>query len=324
MSIPPVVVSAARRGWRWQWQRLMGGLGPADTRGNYNRPSSDPLPSPTLNREELLQRSPTQRPLLVIGRSCPWAHRTWLVHQLRNLEDSVNLLVATADHNAGRWALNPAWEGCDTLLALYQHCGAPPSYRATVPVLVDPKTRTLLGNDSAPMVELLNRWPLKGSVIDLAPPESADRIEAWQALLQPAVNDGVYRCGFARNQAAYDRAESNLFAALDAVEQSLETNGPWLCGSSLTLADVRLFPTLIRWELVYAPLFGCSRRPLWHYPHLWDWRQRLYALPGVADTCDGDAWRHDYFGALFPLNPSGIVPAGPDLSTLVNSTAASE
>ena len=302
----------------------MGGLGPADTGGNYTRPSSDPLPPPTLNREELLQRSPTQRPLLVIGRSCPWAHRTWLVHQLRNLQDSVNLLVATADHNAGRWALNPAWEGCDTLLALYRHCGAPPTYRATVPVLVDPKTRTLLGNDSAPLVELLNRWPLKGSVIDLAPPESADRIEAWQALLQPAVNDGVYRCGFARNQAAYDRAESNLFAALDAVEQSLETNGPWLCGSSLTLADVRLFPTLIRWELVYAPLFGCSRRPLWHYPHLWDWRQRLYALPGVADTCDGDAWRHDYFGALFPLNPSGIVPAGPDLSTLVNSTAASE
>ena len=302
----------------------MGGLGPADTGGNYTRPSSDPLPPPTLKREELLQRSPTQRPLLVIGRSCPWAHRTWLVHQLRNLQDSVNLLVATADHNAGRWALNPAWEGCDTLLALYQHCGAPPSYRATVPVLVDPKTRTLLGNDSAPLVELLNRWPIKGSVIDLAPPQSADRIEAWQALLQPAVNDGVYRCGFARNQAAYDRAESNLFAALDAVEQSLETNGPWLCGSSLTLADVRLFPTLIRWELVYAPLFGCSRRPLWDYPHLWDWRQRLYALPGVADTCDGDAWRHDYFGALFPLNPSGIVPAGPDLSTLVNSTAASE
>ena len=238
----------------------MGGLGPADTGGNYTRPSSDPLPPPTLKREELLQRSPTQRPLLVIGRSCPWAHRTWLVHQLRNLQDSVNLLVATADHNAGRWALNPSWEGCDPLLALYRPCSAPPTYRATVPVLVDPKTRTLLGNDSAPLVELLNRWPLKGSVIDLAPPESADRIEAWQALLQPAVNDGVYRCGFARNQAAYDRAESNLFAALEAVEQSLETNGPWLCGSSLTLADVRLFPTLIRWELVYAPLFGCSRR----------------------------------------------------------------
>ena len=86
---------------------------------------------------------------------------------------------------------------------------------------------------------------------------------------------------------------------------------------------MQLFPTLIRWELVYTPLFGCSRQPLWHYPNLWKWRQRFYRLPGVADTCDGTAWRHDYFGALFPLNPGGIVPAGPDLSTLVNSTAAS-
>ena len=323
MSIPPVVVTAARRGWRWQWQQLMGGLGPADAVGNYTRPNSDPLPPPSLNREELLQRNPAQRPLLVIGRSCPWAHRTWLMHQLRHLHDSVTVLMATADHNAGRWALTPAWEGCDTLLKLYRHCDAPPTYRATVPVLVDPKTRILLGNDSAPLVELLNRWPHRDSVVDLAPPESADRIEAWQALLQPAVNDGVYRCGFARNQAAYDRAENELFAALDAVEQSLTTNGPWLCGEQLTLADLRLFPTLIRWELVYAPLFGCSRRPLSHYPLLWDWRQSFYALPGVADTCDGNAWRHDYFGALFPLNPGGIVPAGPDLSTLVGTTAAS-
>ena len=323
MSIPPVVVTAARRSWRWQWQRLMGGLGPADAAGNYTRPSSDPLTPPALNPADLLQRSADQRPILVIGRSCPWAHRTWLVHQLRHLHNSLTLVMAQADHNAGRWALNPAWEGCNTLLELYQHCGAPPSYRATVPVLVDPKTRSLLGNDSAPLVELLNRWPHQDAVVDLAPAEATDRIQAWQQRLQPAINDGVYRCGFARNQAAYDRAEADLFAALAAVEQSLETNGPWLCGTTLTLADVRLFPTLIRWELVYAPLFGCTRQPLWHYPHLWTWRQRFYALPGVADTCDGNAWRHDYFGALFPLNPGGIVPAGPDLSTLVNSTAAS-
>ena len=228
----------------------MGGLGPADAAGNYTRPSSDPLTPPALNPEDLLQRSADQRPILVIGRSCPWAHRTWLVHQLRHLHNSLTLVMARADHNAGRWALDPAWEGCKTLLELYQHCGAPPSYRATVPVLVDPKTRSLLGNDSAPLVELLNRWPHQDAVVDLAPAEATDRIQAWQQRLQPAINDGVYRCGFARNQAAYDRAEADLFAALAAVEQSLETNGPWLCGTTLTLADVRLFPTLIRWELV--------------------------------------------------------------------------
>jgi putative glutathione S-transferase len=130
----------------------------------------------------------------------------------------------------------------------------------------------------------------------------------------------VYRCGFARHQAAYDRAEAALFAALEAAEAALAAPaaGPWLCGEALTLADVQLFPTLIRLELVYAPLFGVSRRPLWQFPALWQWRRRFFALPGVADCCFAEAWRADYFGSLFPLHPSGIVPAGPDLATLVN------
>ena len=84
-----------------------------------------------------------------------------------------------------------------------------------------------------------------------------------------------------------------------------------------------LFPTLIRWEMVYAPLFACSQRPLWHLDALWRWRSRFFALPGVAATCSADDWRRDYFGALFPLHPSGLIPAGPDLATLVNSTPPS-
>ena len=133
----------------------------------------------------------------------------------------------------------------------------------------------------------------------------------------------MYRCGFARTQAAYDRAETALFEALEQAEAALVgtgpgPGGPWLCGEALTLADVQLFATLIRLELVYAPLFGVSRRPLWQFPALWRWRQRFFALPGVADCCFDAAWRADYFGALFPLHPSGIVPAGPPLATLVN------
>ena len=158
--------------------------------------------------------------------------------------------------------------------------------------------------------------------MDWAPADLEPGIQRWMQLLQPAVNDGVYRCGFARTQKAYDEASAALFSALDTVEASLQNQGPWLCGEQPTIADVCLFPTLIRWELVYAPLFGCSARPLWMFPALWRWRQRFYALPGVADTCDGEAWRADYFGALFPLNPGGIVPAGPDLSKLVNSSEA--
>lgn len=319
MAIPAPVVMTARFGWRWQWQRLMGGLGPADDQGNYRRPCSDHPEGVQPDSQELCRRSAYHLPRLIVGRSCPWAHRTWLVHRLRGLEDSLHVLMAEADHTGGRWTLSPDWLGCSTLLALYRACGSPPSHRATVPVMVDPQGPSILGNESAQLVGLLNRWPARDGAPDLQPPSCREAIERWQTLLQPAVNDGVYRCGFARNQTAYDRAESALFAALDQVESALSRDGPWLCGAALTLADVRLFPTLIRWEMVYAPLFGCSRRPLWQYPRLWQWRQRFYGLPGVADSCDAAAWRSDYFGALFPLNPSGIVPAAPELSTLVMS-----
>jgi len=296
----------------------MGGLGPADSAGRYRRPASDHLKA-ELPDPAVPDRPSEERPHLILGRSCPWAHRTWLVHQLRQLDTSLNLLMATADHKAGRWSLDPAWLDCSSLLELYRHCDAPPSHRATVPVLVDPIERRILGNESAQLVELLNRWPASPSAANLAPQQHQNAIQRWQDLLQPSVNDGVYRCGFARNQDAYGQAETELFEALDQVERSLRDQGPWLCGADLTLADVRLFPTLIRWELIYAPLFGCSRKPLWQFPYLWAWRQRFHALPGVAATCDAEAWRQDYFGALFPLNPGGIVPAGPDLSTLVDA-----
>ena len=320
MAIPPVLVKTARCGWNWQWLQLMGGLGPADHEGNYRRPAGD-HPTATLPAQPLEGRGRDHRARLILGRSCPWAHRTWLVHTLRQLGESLDLLMAKADHQGGRWQLDPPWRNCSTLLELYRHCGSPPSHRATVPVLVDPLEQRILGNESSQLVELLNRWPAAADAPDLAPADLRTAIAEWQELLQGNVNDGVYRCGFARNQTAYNQAESALFAALEEVERSLGSRGPWLCGDRLTLADLRLFPTLIRWESVYAPLFGCSRKQLWQLPNIWRWRQQLLALPGVMATCDAEAWRQDYFGALFPLNPGGIVPAGPELSTLVNSGA---
>ena len=327
MAIPPLVVATAREGWRWQWRLLMQGLGPADAEGRYRRPPSDRMDVVIPDRSSLRLRSNEQRPRLVIGRSCPWAHRTWLMHRLRRLEGTLTLLMATADHSAGRWSLVPAWLGCDSLLALYRHCDTPPHHRATVPALIDPGRQAeappkLLGNDSAALTKTLNQWPGGEGALDWAPDALQPCIQDWLELLQPAVNDGVYRCGFARTQKAYDTASSALFSALDALEAALQSQGPWLCGKQPTIADVCLFPTLIRWELVYAPLFGCNARPLWMFPALWRWRQNFFALPGVPETCDGEAWRADYFGALFPLNPSGIVPAGPDLCTLIGSSPA--
>ncbi len=324
MPIPPVVVNAARIGWRWQWQQLMNGLAPADKQGHYLRPVSQCQRAYIPKREDLINRKQDLLPRLIIGRSCPWAHRTWIVYELRKLKESLTLVHAQVDEKAGLWKLNPPLLGCNSLLKLYEICDIPTKQRATVPALIDPldshrKKPALLGNESSQLVEVLNKWPTSYETSNLEPNKMQEEITSWQKLLQPSVNNGVYKCGFARNQYAYDKACDELFESLAIVNKSLNEKGPWLCGDQVTLADIRLFPTLIRWESIYVPLFSCSKKPLWAFSKIWEWRQRFLSLPEVSKTCDAEAWRKDYFGALFPLRPNNIVPAGPDLITMVNA-----
>ncbi len=324
MSIPPVLIATARKGWHWQWNQLMNGLAPSDNQGNYQRPKSQHCKARIPEISELEKRTTDRLPRLLIGRSCPWAHRTWLIYQLRELKDSLHIQLVYADHSAGRWKLQDPWMDCKSLLDIYERCGSPPSHRATVPALVDPgrnakEKPSLLGNESTQLIEVLNQWPTKKTRPDLAPLKLTQAIKDWEAKLQSKVNDGVYRCGFARNQAAYNKASEELFSTLEIVDQSLSRKGPWLCGKVLTLADIRLFPTLVRWEMIYMPLFGCSQLPLSSFKNIWRWRQRFWALPSVSETCDENTWRNDYFGALFPLHPSNIVPAGPDLDQIINA-----
>ena len=311
MAPPAPLVRTARSLWHWQWRQLMGGLGPADADGNYRRPAGAFSALPPLPNDA----AAADGHVLIVGRSCPWAHRAWLVWSLRQLAASITLVVVDPDPAEGRWRFSEPFEGCTTLIELYRRSGADPGQRATVPALYSRRERRILVGESARLIELLNRWPSPHAP-NLEPPAQEATTTAWRERLQGAVNDGVYRCGFARSQAAYDRAETALFDALADANGALE-HSPWLSGHKLSLADVVLFPTLIRLELVYAPLFGCSRLPLWQLPALWDWRRRFHALPGVASTCWPEAWRRDYFGALFPLHPSGIIPAGPPLATLV-------
>tara|TARA_Y100001968_G_C19438502_1_gene761165 strand:+ start:1741 stop:2718 length:978 start_codon:yes stop_codon:yes gene_type:complete len=324
MGIPPVLVCTAKKAWNWQWQQLMNGLAPSDKSGNYKRPKSQKQQSPVLLKSDLFNRTSQQLPVLVIGRSCPWAHRTWLVYHLRGLDKTLNLLIAQANSNEGRWRIDPPFLKCKSLTALYKLCNCPPSNRATVPALIDPENDNtqhpqLLGNESAQLVEVLNQWPTQSKdAPDLAPKRLNEEILEWERLIQNRVNDGVYKCGFARNQNAYDKACNELFDGLTQIEKSLTKKGPWLCGEELTLADIRLFPTLIRWEIVYAPLFGCSKKSLKSFPSILDWRKKFFKIANVKDTCDSEAWRNDYYGALFPLRPSNIVPKGPNLENIVN------
>ena len=324
MSIPPVVVCAAKKTWHWEWQQLMNGLAPTDKEGNYQRPISQKKQAQVLLEDDLFNRSSENLPMLVIGRSCPWAHRTWLVYKIRGLDETLNLLIAHANSNEGRWRINPPFLGCTSLTDLYKICGCPPNHRATVPALIDPgknkkNNPQLLGNESAQLIEVLNQWPTKlKDAPNLAPNSLNEEISEWEKIIQNAVNDGVYRCGFARNQSAYDKASNELFDGLRLIEKSLAKKGPWLCGDELTIADIRLFPTLIRWEMVYSPLFGCSQESLDSFSSILEWRKKFFKIATVKNTCNGKAWRDDYFGALFPLRPSNIVPKAPNLETIVN------
>ena len=316
MAPPALLVRTARELWSCQWRQLMGGLGPADALGRYRRPQGAFSARPPLPEDA----DQTAAHVLIVGRSCPWAHRAWLVHSLRRLGDTIELVVVDPDPQAGRWRFAEPFEGCGTLAELYRRSQAPRGIRATVPLLWSRRLGRIVVAESARLIELLDLWPAAAAP-QLAPPDRLEAIQAWRERLQGAVNDGVYRCGFARNQAAYDEAEAAFWDTLAAVETALLRRGEdgeaWLCGPAVSLADVQLFPTLVRLELVYGPLFGVSRRPLWQLPALWDWRRRFFALDGVAATCFPEAWRRDYFGSLFPLHPSGIIPAGPDLAALL-------
>ncbi|GAC1458286.1 MAG: hypothetical protein NVSMB70_02660 [Chamaesiphon sp.] len=157
---------------------------------------------------------------------------------------------------------------------------------------------------------------VKHPTLDLYPEELRETIDQWNEKIYHAVNNGVYRCGFAQTQAAYDKACDELFAVLDEIEAVLATSR-YLCGDQVTLTDVRLFTTLFRFDIVYYGLFKCNRRRIQDYENLGPYLRDLYQLRGVAGTCDLEAVKRDYYGNLFPLNPGDIIPAGPDVTSLL-------
>jgi glutathionyl-hydroquinone reductase len=293
----------------------MSKLAPPNDRGEYQRPQSEfrQRVSPDSNHPPAANRY-----RLYIGWSCPWAHRTLVVRALKGLENAIDLVILEADADAGGWRLSKSEHECQTLRELYQFAQAGYSGRSTVPMLWDNQTYSIVNNESAEIIEILNsefNEYATAPEIDLYPIALKDEIDEWNTLIYQTVNNGVYRCGFAQTQAAYDRAHAELFATLDRVNELL-VDRPYLCGDAITLADVRLFTTLIRFDVVYYSLFKCNQRRIKDYPQLQTYLQRIYHLPGVAATCNFPAIMQDYYGNLFPLNPGGIIPKLPDLSYL--------
>ena len=258
---------------------------------------------------------------LYVGLGCPWAHRTLVVRALKGLEDAISVSIASPSSDQGIWVLDQEEEGLSTLPQLYEQALPGYSGRCTVPVLWDKQTKAIVNNESAEIIVMLNSQFnefAKNPTLDLYSEELFEKIDQWNEKIYHAVNNGVYRCGFAQSQEAYDQACNELFATLDEIDAKLAMSR-YLCGDRITLADVRLFTTLFRFDVVYYALFKCNRRRIQDYENLGPYLRDLYQLPGVADTCDLKAVKRDYYGNLFPLNPGGIIPGGPDVTSLLEA-----
>ena len=300
------------------WQIMMSSLAPRNKTGAYVRPESQ-LRNFVNSQPDNIYQPAANRYRLYVGMGCPWAHRTLVTRALKGLEDAIAISIVYPDSDGGVWTLSEPELGCNTVPELYQR--SQPGYqgRSTVPILWDEQTKTIVNNESAEIIEILNsefNQYARHQDLDLEPEELKDNIDQWNEKIYHTVNNGVYRCGFAQTQSAYEQATQELFATLDEIDLVLETKR-YLCGDRLTLADIRLFTTLFRFDIVYYGLFKCNRQRIQDYDNLGAYLRDLYQLPGVADTCDLESVKRDYYGNLFPLNPGGIIPTGPDLTNLL-------
>ncbi len=319
MSLPSkYIVKLGKFTWTTMWRIMMSQLAPSDKSGSYIRPESQ-----FRNTVSSAANSPypvaSPRYRLYVGMSCPWAHRTLVVRALKGLENAIAVSVAYPSTDSGIWLLKETEFGCNTVPELYKL--AQPGYqgRSTVPILWDDETKNIINNESAEIIEILNSQFNEfatNPTLDLYPEALREQIDNWNKKIYPAVNNGVYRCGFAQTQTAYELACNELFTVLDEIDAVLENNR-YLCGQQLTLADVRLFTTLFRFDIVYYGLFKCNRRRIQDYKNLGGYLRDIYQLPGIANTCDLEQVKKDYYGNLFPLNPGGMIPLGQDLNYLL-------
>lgn len=261
---------------------------------------------------------------LYVSYACPWAHRTLIVRNLKGLQDVIPVSVTDWLLPHGGWTFTGANEGAtlDPVLKktrmreIYEV--AQPDYAGsvTVPVLWDKKQSTIANNESSEIIRMLatefNRFSSHPKY-DFYPEELRAEIDAINEWVYASINNGVYRAGFARSQAAYERAVSALFDSLDRAE-ALLAERRYLTGGRLTEADIRLWTTLIRFDAVYVGHFKCNIRRLSDYPNLWGFTRELYAHPAFRSTTNFEHIKHHYYESHESVNPHGIVPLGPHVN----------
>jgi putative glutathione S-transferase len=260
---------------------------------------------------------------LMVARACPWANRTIIVRRLLGLEDVISMSIAGPTHDQRSWDYRETYpDGRDPVLGIVRlqqaYFARDPDYDKgiTVPAVVDIPSGAVVTNDFPQItIDFSLEWSdhHRDGAPDLYPPDKRDEIDAIAEQVYHDVNNGVYRCGFAGTQESYERAYDRLFSRLDDLEQRL-TNQRYLVGDTITEADVRLFTTLARFDPVYNGHFKCNRSKLSEFPALWGYARDLFQTPGFGDTIDFDHIKRHYYVVHSDINPTQIVPAGPDLN----------
>jgi putative glutathione S-transferase len=256
---------------------------------------------------------------LYVSLACPWAHRTLILRKLKGLESLIDVSVVSWLMLENGWTFDKALgstgdklDHFDFMHQRYTADTADYSGRVTVPVLWDKQQKRIVNNESSEIIRMFNAAfdDLTGNDLDFYPAPLRGEIDALNERIYPAVNNGVYRAGFATSQQAYEQAFDEVFAELDRLELLLGANR-YLAGEYLTEADIRLFTTLIRFDAVYYGHFKCNLRRIADYPNLSNWLREIYQWPGIAETVDFEHIKHHYYASHRTINPTGVVPKGP-------------
>lgn len=278
--------------------------------GEFLRPDSSFRNTITPNEVE------KDRYHLFVSYACPWAHRTLIVRKLKKIEHIIDVSVTDAFMGDQGWTLSTEKDP-RYLSELYVSSVQNYTGKITVPVLWDKKNRTIINNESSEIIRIFNSAfdQFTDSSIDLYPEHIQEQINEINDKVYKNVNNGVYRAGFASTQKAYEKAYDALFETLEELETYLKQE-KFLTGNYLTEADIRLFTTLIRFDPVYYVHFKCNKNRIKDYPNLFDYLKCIYQIPEVKETCHFDHIKEHYYLSHKWINPSGIVPKGPDLSCL--------
>jgi len=262
---------------------------------------------------------------LYVSLACPWAHRTLIFRELKGLSDLITVSVVHPLMPEISWvfgdypnATADDINGKTTLADVYKVADSEFDGVVTVPILWDKKRNTIVNNESSEIIRMLNsafdqiKHDKINKDLNFYPSHLHDEINAVNDVIYNKINNGVYRCGFAVSQTAYEQAYEDLFSALDTMEQRLSEQ-KFLTGNELTEADWRFFVTLVRFDAVYVGHFKCNKKRIADYPNLWNYTKKLYQTPGVATTVNMDHIKYHYYSSHLAINPTGIVPCGPEL-----------